>query len=62
MHAGLCERCAHRRLVRSARGSTFSLCQQAARDPRLDRYPRLPVLACHAFAPRDAPGETEMRP
>ncbi len=46
---GLCGSCAHARLVRSARGSTFWLCGGARRDARLRKYPPLPVLRCHAW-------------
>jgi hypothetical protein len=48
--AGLCERCAHAERVRSAR-STFLRCRLADTDPRYDKYPRLPVLACPGFSP-----------
>ena len=49
--AGLCGSCEHRRTVRNTRGSTFLLCRRAAWDARLERYPRLPVLACHGHHP-----------
>jgi hypothetical protein len=49
---GLCDSCAHQRLVRSGRGSEFSLCRLAASDPRFPKYPRVPVLECAGFEPR----------
>ncbi len=49
---GLCDACAHQRLVRTGRGSEFSLCERHRVDPRLRKYPPLPVLRCHAFEPR----------
>jgi hypothetical protein len=49
-HPGLCARCAHQRLLRSAR-STFLRCGKADEDPRFPRYPRLPVVACEGFRP-----------
>jgi len=52
IEAGLCETCAHARLIRSARGARFLLCGLAAADPRFRRYPALPVLACPGFAAR----------
>ncbi len=52
--AGLCASCRHRRPVANTRGSTFSLCRRAAWDAILDRYPRLPVLACHGHEPAPA--------
>lgn len=49
--AGLCGLCAHQRIVRSRRGSSFLLCGLSRTDPRFPRYPRLPVLACDGFRP-----------
>jgi hypothetical protein len=46
---GLCAACAHAARHTSARGSTFWRCLAADRDPRLRRYPPLPVASCHAF-------------
>lgn len=55
---GLCSRCRHALLTRSAR-STFLRCALAATDPGFPRYPALPVLACGGFDPREAgAGET----
>jgi hypothetical protein len=52
---GLCPRCANVKLITSAKGSTFLLCQLSASDPRFPRYPPQPVVACGGFvaAPRD---------
>jgi hypothetical protein len=47
--AGLCESCAHQRVVRNTRGSSFSLCERSREDPAFARYPRLPVLACPGY-------------
>jgi hypothetical protein len=44
--AGLCDSCAHQRIVRNTRGSVFSLCERSRTDPGYARYPRLPVLSC----------------
>ena len=46
---GLCATCAHARRVTSARRAVFWLCERAATDPRLTRYPRLPVLRCPGY-------------
>ena len=56
---GLCDSCVHQRLVRSGRGSVFSLCRLAASDPRFPKYPRVPVLECAGFEERgdEAPAE-----
>lgn len=51
---GLCGLCGHARVTRSARGSRFWRCTLAARDPSLRKYPALPRLECHAFAPVSA--------
>jgi hypothetical protein len=55
---GLCARCAHASVQRSARGSEFWRCRRADSDETLRRYPPLPVRACHAHEP----GEPERRP
>ena len=48
-HVGLCLSCAHRRVIGNRRGSSFYLCRLASTDPRLRKYPRLPVLRCEGF-------------
>lgn len=48
---GLCDRCAHVKLVRTPR-SEFLLCERSKLDPAYPRYPRLPVLSCPGFEPR----------
>lgn len=44
--AGLCDTCAHQRVVANTRGSRFSLCERSRSEPSYPRYPRLPVIAC----------------
>jgi hypothetical protein len=51
---GLCQRCVHRREVRTHRGSTFLLCQRSRFDPMFPRYPALPVLSCVGDEPAPA--------
>lgn len=46
---GLCESCAHARIVVSGKGSTFYLCELAAVDPSFRKYPPLPVLSCRGY-------------
>ncbi|HEX4493787.1 MAG TPA: hypothetical protein VH914_21480 [Acidimicrobiia bacterium] len=46
----LCHRCAHLRVVDSAKGSTFLMC----REPSLRKYAPQPVRSCPKFSP--APG------
>ena len=50
MNAGLCDTCAHQRIVKNTRGSTFSLCERSKTEPdRYPRYPRLPVSQCAGY-------------
>jgi hypothetical protein len=39
-------------VIASDRGSQFLRCHYATVDPSYPKYPRLPVLACDAFARR----------
>jgi len=48
---GLCADCAHARIVRTARGSEFYLCELSFTDRRFPRYPPLPVLRCDGHQP-----------
>ena len=45
---GLCFTCRHARRVETPR-TVFWMCRLAATDPRFERYPRLPVLACDGY-------------
>jgi hypothetical protein len=53
LHAGLCDRCRHQRVVSNTRGSSFSLCERAKTDDRFPKYPRIPVSTCPGFERRD---------
>jgi hypothetical protein len=57
--AGLCDSCAHQRIVRNSRGSQFSLCERSRFDPAYPRYPRLPVLECAGHERRTPEGLVE---
>jgi hypothetical protein len=35
-----------------ARGAVYSRCRAHERDPRIPKYPPVPVLRCHAFRAR----------
>ena len=49
--AGLCDSCEHQKLVRTGRGSTFSMCLRHRTEPeRYPKYPRLPVNACVGYS------------
>lgn len=51
---GLCRWCAHAHAIDHPRGAArYWRCTRAAEDPRLERYPRLPVQDCRAFIPSD---------
>ena len=48
--AGLCDVCAHQRLVPTTRGVEYSLCERSLEQPdSFPRYPRLPVLECTGY-------------
>jgi hypothetical protein len=49
MEAGLCDTCKHQKLVRTTRGSVFSMCERSKTDPRFPKYPRLPVKQCPGY-------------
>ena len=50
--AGLCDSCRHQRLIRTGRGSVFSMCERSKREPVYDKYPRVPVVACPGYERR----------
>jgi hypothetical protein len=54
LDAGLCDSCAHQRLVPNTRGSVFSLCERSKDEPEYPRYPRLPVAECRGWEARRA--------
>jgi hypothetical protein len=54
MRFGLCDDCRHQRLVRSGRGSLFTMCLLARTDPTFPKYPRVPVVECDGFERRKA--------
>jgi len=60
--AGLCDGCAHQRIVRNTRGSMFSLCELSRVDPAYPRYPRVPVLECAGFRERSGERRTPPTP
>ena len=52
--AGLCDRCAHQKLIHTTRGTTYSMCLRHKTEPeRYPKYPSLPVRACAGYEPRD---------
>ncbi len=61
---GLCDSCTQQRVVRTGRGSVFTLCERSRTDPAFPKYPAVPVLRCRGFAERGAvsgPGEPDPR-
>lgn len=50
VEVGLCRTCAHAREVPTAQ-AVYWLCRLAETDPRFERYPRLPVIACEGYEP-----------
>lgn len=55
LRVGLCASCEHARLIRSAKGSEFWLCEQSQRDARFSKYPALPVRGCVGYSFTDSP-------
>ena len=56
--AGLCDSCAHQRLIGNTRGSEFSLCERSKTEPeKYPRYPRTPVTECDGHEPADEAGQ-----
>ena len=52
---GLCLTCRHARRVPTLR-AIYWLCERAATDSRFEKYPRLPVIACPGYEPREEQG------
>ena len=52
--AGLCGTCVHQKVIRSGRGSTFSMCLRHKAQPEYPKYPRIPVGRCPGYEPRAA--------
>ena len=50
--AGLCDSCRHQKVIRSGRGSEFSMCLRSKTEPGYPKYPRVPVLACPGYESR----------
>ena len=62
MNAGLCDRCAHQKLIANTRGSTFSMCLRHRTEPeRFPKYPRLPVAKCAGYEPSTISGSESTR-
>jgi hypothetical protein len=51
---GLCDVCVHQRVIRSGRGSLFSMCEIGLEDPDWPKYPPMPVLRCPRYDGRVA--------
>jgi hypothetical protein len=52
INAGLCDSCQHQKVIRTTRGSEFSMCERSKTDERFPKYPRLPVLECPGYEKR----------
>lgn len=46
---GLCPHCHHVRVVTSAKGAVFYLCERSKLEPRFARYPAQPRMECAGF-------------
>ena len=49
MTGSLCETCAHKKEVVSAKGSRFLLCRLSQNDRRFPKYPPQPVAQCVGY-------------
>jgi hypothetical protein len=54
---GLCWNCQHKRVVSTAKGSTFFLCGRSITEPGYAKYPALPVFRCAGYE-GEVTGET----
>lgn len=62
MIAGLCDSCVHQKLIRSGRGSVFSMCLRSKTDKRFPKYPRIPVEHCPGYeSARSDTGATDRK-
>ncbi len=52
--AGLCDACRHQKIIRTGRGSEFSMCERSKREPGYPKYPRIPVRACPGYEGRSS--------
>ena len=59
--AGICANCVHQKLIRSGRGSEFSMCLRHREDGAYPKYPPLPVLGCPGHQPRAHDGDRPPR-
>ena len=51
---GLCAHCAHARQVPTPL-RVYWMCERSLTDPRYEKYPRLPVIACEGFEESEEP-------
>jgi hypothetical protein len=49
---GLCDSCRYQRIIRTGRGSMFTMCVRAKTDASFPKYPRVPVTECRGHALR----------
>jgi hypothetical protein len=52
--AGLCDSCRHQKLIRTGRGSEFSMCLRSKDDERYPKYPPVPVGSCPGYEGRSS--------
>lgn len=59
---GLCGSCWHSRLIASAKGTTYFLCERSFADPQFPKYPAIPVTQCTGFEQKaSSQGRGELR-
>jgi hypothetical protein len=52
----------HQKLIRTGRGSVFSMCLRSKTDERFPKYPRLPVERCLGYERRGVKESPEEPP
>ncbi len=50
---GLCAFCTHARTIQNDRASVFWLCEASKFNPRLSKYPRLPIFKCEEYQKKE---------
>ena len=47
--SGLCGSCRYRRPLRSAKATTYVMCERSVSETGYPKYPSLPVLLCNGY-------------
>lgn len=58
MNVSLCPSCSFAKEIISGKGIRFLLCEKSQTDERFPKYPRQPVIRCHAFVEKKGDSES----